>query len=278
MASGFATPQDAALTDAGKFTHRVEIVWSDEEGDWAAVVGHEAGPERQEHVFFCQQTPSGWVLRACDPQNNYYAYDGSTPPWNRDTNNPVGCWVHRRWAGEGVVAVRVGSNDEAVEQPVVDGRWYVANFEVRQWGPSRPWTPLTAIRLQDLSWTRPVTDRLAMTEDAYVHQSIDAMQRGEAADHLMMTVMVGDPEVSWRLLERVVAEAPDDLLPLLGAGDVETFFRDHGEEYWDRIEDRARRDSKMARALSGVWAYDAPKREALDRLLVELGVTQDEEE
>src|SRR5204862_6609471 len=121
----------------GSQADRVEIVWSEQEGDWAAVVIHEVGGEREEHIFFCERSPNGWVVRANDVRNNFYAYDGSTPPWTRETNNPLGCWVHTRRAGNGVVAVRVGSDDEAVEQPVVDGRWYVANFEVRQWGPSK---------------------------------------------------------------------------------------------------------------------------------------------
>ena len=110
-----------------------------------------------------------------------------------------------------------------------------------------------------------------MTEEAYVRECIADMRRGEMSEHLFHTVLSGDPAVAWRLLRRIIEAAPEDLLGDLGAGDLETFFRNHGDAYRDQIEQAARRDRNIAAALRSVWAYEAPRREALDRLVEDLG-------
>ena len=79
------------------------------------------------------------------------------------------------------------------------------------------------------------------------------------------------------ILDSIVADlnAPDEpdaaLCLRLGAGDLETLIRHHGEELWPRVERLAREDPRFRMALSGVWAYESAEYERRTALLEELG-------
>jgi hypothetical protein len=89
-------------------------------------------------------------------------------------------------------------------------------------------------------------------------------------------LMLGDSTAD-EVLDGIVAElhAPEDPDPnlclRLGAGDLESLLRYHGEELWPRVELLAREDSRFRMALSGVWAYESAEFERRAELLEELG-------
>lgn len=68
-----------------------------------------------------------------------------------------------------------------------------------------------------------------------------------------------DPDPAWRLIERLVAEAPDDdILGSVAAGPLEDFISDHGVHFIDRIERWAAGDARFRRCLGGVWQSETP--------------------
>jgi hypothetical protein len=68
-----------------------------------------------------------------------------------------------------------------------------------------------------------------------------------------------DPDPAWRLIERLVAQAPDDdVLGAIAAGPLEDFISDHGIHFIDRIERWAARDERFRQCLAGVWQSQTP--------------------
>ena len=61
----------------------------------------------------------------------------------------------------------------------------------------------------------------------------------------------------------------------LGVGPLESLFhRGHKEDLWPEIEQLARHDERLRRALASSWAYDSPMFERREALLAELGESQ----
>lgn len=66
-------------------------------------------------------------------------------------------------------------------------------------------------------------------------------------------------------------EPDDELIGLIGAGELEELIRAHGNKLWPDIERLARKDVRFRRALASVWAYDSKEYERRTQLLFELG-------
>jgi Family of unknown function (DUF6869) len=63
-----------------------------------------------------------------------------------------------------------------------------------------------------------------------------------------------DPENCWlAILEVLSLDPPQKVLGALSAGPLEELIELYGEEFIDRIEETARRDSKFRKLLCGVW-------------------------
>ena len=64
------------------------------------------------------------------------------------------------------------------------------------------------------------------------------------------------PELVWGFIERAVALVDsDDGMGRIAAGPLEHLLGWHGEVFIARVEERAMRDPKFARVLTGVWRY-----------------------
>lgn len=61
------------------------------------------------------------------------------------------------------------------------------------------------------------------------------------------------PELGWDYVRRLIAAAPDDLLTLIGANDLEGFCWNAAAAYIERIEQEAARDPRFRAALGSVW-------------------------
>ena len=57
------------------------------------------------------------------------------------------------------------------------------------------------------------------------------------------------PEIAWEVICELAATAPEDLLAVVGVGPVETFLHRNAETFIDRIESRAREDSRFRACL-----------------------------
>lgn len=65
-----------------------------------------------------------------------------------------------------------------------------------------------------------------------------------------------DPEVQWDFILIALRLADtNEHLAILGAGPLEHLLGWHGPDYIERVEAEAARDTKFARALTGVWRY-----------------------
>ena len=81
-----------------------------------------------------------------------------------------------------------------------------------------------------------------------------------------------NPERAWALLLRVIALASleGEALCSAGADCLENLIRVHGPRFIDRIEQEARRDPKLRRALACVWQEKNSLRPRVDALLAGL--------
>jgi hypothetical protein len=88
----------------------------------------------------------------------------------------------------------------------------------------------------------------------------------------ILTPVTADEALDELLAELHQSEQPEpDVIGNVGAGRLENLIRDHGEELWPRIEQLARDDVRVRRALGAVWSYDSPEFDRRQRLLEELG-------
>jgi hypothetical protein len=63
-----------------------------------------------------------------------------------------------------------------------------------------------------------------------------------------------DPEIGWRVITRLVDQAPSDgALGSIGAGALEDLLSSHGEHFIDRVEAAARNGVHFRITLAGVW-------------------------
>lgn len=63
-----------------------------------------------------------------------------------------------------------------------------------------------------------------------------------------------DPEEAWKIIDIILSmDASDDVLATTGAGPMEDILCKHGEQFIERIEDRARADKAFKKLLGAVW-------------------------
>ena len=94
------------------------------------------------------------------------------------------------------------------------------------------------------------------------------------ADRLFKMIVLDPHRVdqAWALVLALVERAPDDeALAFVAAGPLEDIVRRHGDEFADRIVDRARQDSKFRSALKGVWGWDEVSATLRSRVFAVLG-------
>ena len=70
------------------------------------------------------------------------------------------------------------------------------------------------------------------------------------------------PEEVWPIIVALVDRAPnDEALGFVAAGPLEDLIRRHGQQFEDRLVERARRDRRFRQALRGVWGWEkVPER------------------
>lgn len=130
---------------------------------------------------------------------------------------------------------------------------------VKGW-PSRPTTDLYPLFGRDL-----VVDTLIRH---YSHPTGFDFWAWEVARDLISD----DPLEAWRLILELVDKAPDDaVLGSVAAGELEEFLRAHAEEFIDRIEAEAHRNSRLKASLSYVYVWTLP-RGLFDRIETAAGV------
>jgi hypothetical protein len=63
-----------------------------------------------------------------------------------------------------------------------------------------------------------------------------------------------DPELAWRIVNLLIDAAPsDEVLGSIAAGPLEDLLREHGSQFVDRVEERARQNERFRQCLAGVW-------------------------
>lgn len=83
--------------------------------------------------------------------------------------------------------------------------------------------------------------------------------------------LLGDASAAWLLLLRLVAEAPERALALIGAGPLESFVNRHGAAFVDHLE-AALSDPRFLEAAQNMDIYpDSLPRDVEDRLVALIG-------
>lgn len=103
------------------------------------------------------------------------------------------------------------------------------------------------------SATRPIRhERLSLQE---LHeQDAESARQGFWAFEALNDLVRERPEEAWSIITRLVELSPDDtILANVAAGPLEDILSVHPSSFIDRIEEKARRDSKFRRCVSGVW-------------------------
>jgi L-threonylcarbamoyladenylate synthase len=67
-----------------------------------------------------------------------------------------------------------------------------------------------------------------------------------------------DPDLGWEFVCRLVDAVPDEVLDLVGAGELEDFCSMAAASFIDRIEARGREDPRFRTALGSVWQQGMP--------------------
>jgi len=63
-----------------------------------------------------------------------------------------------------------------------------------------------------------------------------------------------EPDEAWEFINAVLAQHPSDkVVAVLAAGPLEDLLAHHGDEFIDRVEERAREDDAFNLLLGGVW-------------------------
>jgi len=77
----------------------------------------------------------------------------------------------------------------------------------------------------------------------------------DVGQSVVMMNFTAKPEHQWLFILAAIAHASDKELGQIAAGPVEHLLGKHGENYIEKVEQRAESDPKFARMLAGVWKY-----------------------
>jgi hypothetical protein len=86
-----------------------------------------------------------------------------------------------------------------------------------------------------------------------IHSWFRDVESADAGLVLQMWEAFMPPDEWWDLVLEMVRLAPDDCLPHVAAGPLETLLSRYGDEVIDRVEAEARTDPRFARTLRGVY-------------------------
>jgi hypothetical protein len=77
----------------------------------------------------------------------------------------------------------------------------------------------------------------------------------DAGQSVVMMNFTAKPEHQWQFILAAVTHASNDELGHIAAGPIEHLLGKHGEQYIEKVEQRAEADPKFARMLAGVWKH-----------------------
>lgn len=90
--------------------------------------------------------------------------------------------------------------------------------------------------------------------NAYLQAHITQLELDEAwpidAFHILLS---SDPERAWRLIRKLIDRAPDSLVAMIGAWQLEDFVSCHGPKFIVDIEREAATNSRFLEALANIW-------------------------
>jgi hypothetical protein len=105
-------------------------------------------------------------------------------------------------------------------------------------------------------------DELSASDwDAFARSWIAKLRGGaddseeDAGELVVMMNFTSRPAHQWQFILAAIAHASDEELSHIAAGPVEHLLGWHGENYIDKVEERAEADPKFAKMLEGVWRY-----------------------
>lgn len=115
-------------------------------------------------------------------------------------------------------------------------------------------------RVLFVSGTRP--ERLALR---------DAEDRASDALHDMLHISK-EAETAWPFILALVDSAPsDEALAFVAAGPLEDLIQMYGDDFADRMVERARRDARFRSALRDVWGWERVSEPLRNRVFELLG-------
>jgi hypothetical protein len=77
----------------------------------------------------------------------------------------------------------------------------------------------------------------------------------DVGQSVVMMNFTARPEHQWQFILEAISHASDDEIGHIAAGPVEHLLRKHGEEFIEKVEQRAQADPKFGRMLAGVWKH-----------------------
>ena len=105
--------------------------------------------------------------------------------------------------------------------------------------------------------TEEALDHLADTWVRHRHAPEDSEERSEtfwAIEEAIDLFFDGRSEELWQLILKIhERDHSIAIQQVLSAGPIEDLLSNFGEQYIERIEDKARKDPMFAKALGGVW-------------------------
>ena len=111
----------------------------------------------------------------------------------------------------------------------------------------------------------PIDDRWdqlrASDWDAFARSWLAELRGGptdseaDVGQSVVMMNFTARPEQQWQFILAAIHHASDVELGHIAAGPVEHLLGKHGENYIEKVEQRAEADPKFARMLAGVWKY-----------------------
>ena len=100
-------------------------------------------------------------------------------------------------------------------------------------------TPVDATRLASL-WIQEEQFR-----QAHPHYECPDDWEWDTPQDALSSLTYSDPEMAWRVIKELAATAPEEVLPIVGIGPLETFLFRHAETFIDQIEGQAAHDPKF---------------------------------
>lgn len=90
--------------------------------------------------------------------------------------------------------------------------------------------------------------------NAYLQTSIAQPEQEEAWPIDAFRILIPrDPERAWRLIRKLIDRAPDSLISMIGAWQLEDFVSLHGSKFIADIEREAATNSRFVEALGNIW-------------------------